>query len=112
VTDGRPAKDREGHDHEDHDRENHDREDHDHEDHGREDHGREDHGREDHDHEGHDQHAGHGVAMFRNRFWLSLALTLPVVFWSDHIQDLLGYTAPVFPGSEWIPAANGWQGCR
>jgi hypothetical protein len=24
--------------------------------------------------------------MFRNRFWLSLALTLPVVFWSDHIK--------------------------
>jgi P-type Cu2+ transporter len=40
--------------------------------------------------------------MFRSRFWLSLVLTLPVVFWSEHIQMLLGYTAPVFPGSQWI----------
>ncbi|HUG98112.1 MAG TPA: heavy metal translocating P-type ATPase, partial [Gammaproteobacteria bacterium] len=40
--------------------------------------------------------------MFRNRFWLSLLLTLPVVFWAKHIQMLLGYTAPAFPGSRWI----------
>jgi Cu2+-exporting ATPase len=40
--------------------------------------------------------------MFRSKFWLSLALTLPVVFWSGHIQMLLGYSAPVFPGSRWI----------
>jgi len=52
-----------------------------------------------HDHGSHDKHAGHSVEMFRQRFWLSLALTLPVVFWSDHIQMLLGYTAPTFPGS-------------
>jgi P-type Cu2+ transporter len=65
-------------------------------------------GQDSHDaHAGHDQHAGHSVAMFRNKFWLSLALTLPVVFWSDHIQELLGYTAPAFPGSEWIPAVLG-----
>lgn len=55
------------------------------------------------DHSGHDQHAGHSVAMFRSKFWLSLALTLPVVFWSEHIQNLIGYTAPSLPGSEWIP---------
>ncbi|MCA1790098.1 MAG: heavy metal translocating P-type ATPase, partial [Thioalkalivibrio sp.] len=54
--------------------------------------------------EGHDKHAGHSVGMFRNKFWFSLALTLPVVFWSEHIQGLLGYTAPVFPGSPFIPA--------
>jgi Cu2+-exporting ATPase len=40
--------------------------------------------------------------MFRSKFWLSLALTLPVVFWSGHIQMLLGYSAPVFAGSRWI----------
>ena len=27
----------------------------------------------------HDKHAGHSVAMFRDRFWLSLLLTIPVV---------------------------------
>ena len=30
----------------------------------------------------HDRHAGHSVAMFRDKFWLSFALTIPVVFWS------------------------------
>ncbi len=53
-------------------------------------------------HSGHDAHAGHSPEMFRDRFWLSLVLTLPVVFWSDHIQELLRYEAPAFPGSEWI----------
>ncbi len=28
----------------------------------------------------HDRHAGHSVAMFRDKFWLSFALTIPVVF--------------------------------
>ena len=59
-------------------------------------------GGEDHGGHDHDAHAGHSVDMFRNRFWLSLLLTLPVVFWSEHIQMLLGYTAPAFPGSGWI----------
>jgi P-type Cu2+ transporter len=62
-------------------------------------------GHADHDDHGghdHDAHAGHSVDMFRNRFWLSLLLTLPVVYWSEHIQMLLGYTAPAFPGSRWI----------
>jgi len=26
---------------------------------------------------GHDRHAGHSVNMFRDKFWLSLALTIP-----------------------------------
>jgi len=53
-------------------------------------------------HRDHDKHAGHSPAMFRDRFWLSLALTVPVVIWSAHIQELLGYQAPAFPGSYWI----------
>jgi Cu2+-exporting ATPase len=56
---------------------------------------------------GHDRHAGHSVAMFRDRFWLSLLLTIPVVIWSMDPQMWLGYTAPTFPGSDWIPAALG-----
>ncbi|MDQ2965474.1 MAG: heavy metal translocating P-type ATPase, partial [Chloroflexota bacterium] len=56
---------------------------------------------------GHDKHAGHSVAMFRDKFWLSLLLTLPVLIWSHDIQDWLGYQAPIFPGSEYIPAALG-----
>ncbi|MDP2329623.1 MAG: cation transporter, partial [Reyranella sp.] len=40
-------------------------------------------------HGNHDKHEGHSPAMFRDRFWLSLALTVPVVIWSAHIQELL-----------------------
>ena len=56
---------------------------------------------------GHDKHAGHSPGMFRDKFWLSLALTLPVVFWSEHVQMLLGYEAPTFPGSTWLGPALG-----
>ncbi len=60
-------------------------------------------------HEGaaHDRHAGHSVAMFRDRFWLSLALTIPVLIWSGDPQHWLGYTAPTFPGSALIPPVFG-----
>ncbi|MBV0925882.1 heavy metal translocating P-type ATPase [Halomicroarcula limicola] len=40
--------------------------------------------------------------MFRRRFWVSLVLSIPVVFFSEFIQDVFGYTAPTFPGSVWI----------
>ena len=38
----------------------------------------------------HGQHAGHSVAMFKNRFWLTLALAVPVVFCSPMFGHLLG----------------------
>ena len=56
---------------------------------------------------GHDTHAGHSVAMFRDKFWLSLVLTIPVVAWSNDPQAWLGYVAPTFPGSAWLPAILG-----
>jgi P-type Cu2+ transporter len=56
---------------------------------------------------GHDRHAGHSVAMFRDKFWLSLVLTIPVVIWSRDPQTWLGYTAPAFPGSDLIPPVLG-----
>src|SRR5581483_4458563 len=58
-------------------------------------------------HASHDRHAGHSVAMFRDKFWLSFSLTVPVVFWSTDVQHWLGYTAPSFPGSKFIPAVLG-----
>jgi P-type Cu2+ transporter len=45
--------------------------------------------------------------MFRDRFWLTLLLTVPAVIWSHDIQQLLGYHAPSFPGSDLIPAVLG-----
>jgi Cu2+-exporting ATPase len=56
---------------------------------------------------GHDTHAGHSPQMFRDRFWLSFALTIPAVLWSEHIQMLLRYRAPAVPGAAWIPAVFG-----
>src|SRR6202167_4340496 len=55
----------------------------------------------------HDRHSGHSVAMFRDKFWLSFALTIPVVVWSTDVQHWLGYTAPSFPGSRFVPAILG-----
>lgn len=52
-------------------------------------------------HEGHDKHAGHSPEMFKNRFWLSLALTLPILYFDPHIQMGLGYEALRFPGVGW-----------
>jgi P-type Cu2+ transporter len=58
-------------------------------------------------HAEHDEHAGHGTVMFRDRFWLSLALTIPTLVWGHMLQRALGYTAPHVPGSAWIPAIFG-----
>ena len=55
----------------------------------------------------HGQHAGHSVAMFRDRFWLTLVLAVPVLFFSPMFAELLGYHPPAFPGSDWIPPALG-----
>ena len=55
----------------------------------------------------HGQHAGHSTAMFKDRFWLTLALSVPVVFFSPMFAHLLGYMPPEFPGSAWIPPALG-----
>ena len=55
----------------------------------------------------HDRHAGHRPQMFRDRFWLAFLLTIPVVLYSHEVQEWLGYTAPAFPGSTWIPPVLG-----
>lgn len=55
----------------------------------------------------HGQHAGHSVAMFKNRFWLTFALAVPVVAFSPMFGQLLGYEPPVFAGSIWISPVLG-----
>ncbi|MEJ2149522.1 MAG: copper-translocating P-type ATPase [Chloroflexota bacterium] len=56
----------------------------------------------------HSGHVGHGVdhtgheIMFRNRFWLSLALTIPILLFSEMLQQWFGFSMPAFPGSQWI----------
>lgn len=57
------------------------------------------------DHLAGDHHA-HMVAEFRRRFWVSLALTLPVLALAPMIQELLGLRqALAFPGDAWLQAA-------
>ena len=55
----------------------------------------------------HDKHAGHSPEMFRQRFWLTLALTIPVVLFSEMVQDWLGFSLPSFPGDSAIPPVLG-----
>jgi Cu2+-exporting ATPase len=45
--------------------------------------------------------------MFRDKFWLSFALTIPTVIWSPEVQHWLGYNAPSFPGARFISAILG-----
>ena len=52
----------------------------------------------------HADHTGH-EQMFRQRFWVSLILTVPVLLFSSGFQELLGFTLPAFPGSQWIAPA-------
>jgi Cu2+-exporting ATPase len=58
-------------------------------------------------HAGHDHHAGHSVAMFRNKFWITLLLTLPALVWGEMIPHALGFTPPAVPGARWIPVIFG-----
>jgi Cu2+-exporting ATPase len=62
---------------------------------------------------GHDEHTGHGHAghggghaghadIFRTRFWISLVLTIPIVLYSEMIQEWLRFDMPDFAGSDLI----------
>jgi Cu2+-exporting ATPase len=53
-------------------------------------------------HAGHDKHEGHTPQMFRQRFWLSLLLTVPILYFDDHFQAWFGYRAPAFAGATWV----------
>src|SRR6266852_128734 len=49
------------------------------------------------------RHAGHSVALFARRFWISLALTVPIVLLSPMIQHWLGLGERLrFPGDQYI----------
>src|SRR5262249_11389775 len=55
----------------------------------------------------HDRHAGHSVAMFRDRFWIALLLTLPTLVRGHMLPAALHYHAPAFPGARWIAPVVG-----
>ena len=62
---------------------------------------------EDKSHQEHNKHEGHKTNIFKLKFWVSLALSIPVVMYSDITQDLLNWQAPQFPGSDFIPFVLG-----
>ncbi|HVH32342.1 MAG TPA: heavy metal translocating P-type ATPase [bacterium] len=47
---------------------------------------------------GPDKHAGHTPRMFRDRLVLSVGLTLPILYYSDQVQQWFGYHPLRFPG--------------
>lgn len=61
-----------------------------------------------HEHGGHDAHAGHGVdhsgheQVFRDRFWVCLLLTIPVIAFSPMLQQWFRFRIPDFPGSQFV----------
>ncbi|ROS76160.1 Cu2+-exporting ATPase [Curtobacterium sp. PhB130] len=75
-----------------------------------------------HDHAGHDAHAEHGghghmhhghgghgdhAAMFRDRFWWSLVLAVPVVAFSTMFADILHYPLPDAAWAGWVSPVLG-----
>ncbi len=52
-------------------------------------------------HEAHADHTGH-ERMFRQKFWVSLLLSIPVLIFSPAIQGWIGYSLPEFTGSSWV----------
>ena len=62
-----------------------------------------------HGHENHashaaktDAHAGHHMPDFLTKFWVVLALSVPIIAYSDLPEQFFGWTAPAFPGSEYL----------
>lgn len=53
------------------------------------------------DHDDHIDHTGH-EDMFRQRFWVCLALSIPVLLFSPAVQGFFGFRMPTFLGSELI----------
>ena len=78
------------------------------------DHSKMDHSKMDHSKMGHSDHggsvpmgmAGHDhhkmmIADFRKRFWVTLALTIPILFLSPMIQEFFGYSF-LLPGNPYV----------
>lgn len=97
---------------ENHEHHNHEKMDHSKMDHSKMKHKKEDHSKMNHgsgEHSGHNP--GHGqmghdhhkmmIADFRKRFWVTLVLTIPILFLSPMIQDFFGYEF-LLPGNPYI----------
>jgi Cu2+-exporting ATPase len=45
--------------------------------------------------------------MFREKFWISLLLTIPTLVWGHMLPNALALSPPRFPGSAWVPPIFG-----
>tara|TARA_R110001632_G_scaffold232806_1_gene374705 strand:- start:72988 stop:75090 length:2103 start_codon:yes stop_codon:yes gene_type:complete len=86
----------------DHSKMNHNKEDHSKMDHSKMNHGNSDHSGHNpgHGHMGHDHHKMM-IADFKKRFWVTLILTVPILFFSSMIQEFFGYDF-LLPGNSYI----------
>jgi Cu2+-exporting ATPase len=72
-----------------------------------------DHGRMRHGGDGaashgdHSTHAGHSVEAFRQRFWIALILSIPVILYSEMVQDWFGFRMPELAGSDLVAPVLG-----
>ncbi len=97
----------ENHEHHNHEEMDHSKMDHSKMKHKKEDHSKMNHGKG--DHSGHNP--GHGqmghdhhkmmIADFRKRFWVTLVLTIPILFFSPMIQEFFGYEF-LLPGNSYV----------
>ncbi len=55
----------------------------------------------------HDTHTGHHAEDFLKKFWVVLALTVPIILYSDLPQAFLDWSAPAFPGSNYLQLVLG-----
>lgn len=53
------------------------------------------------EHASHTDHTGH-EDMFRQRFWVSLLLSIPVLLYTPMLQMWFGFSMPEFFGSQWV----------
>jgi P-type Cu2+ transporter len=60
---------------------------------------------------GHGEHGAHDhgdhAATFRDRFWLTLVLTVPVIYYAEMLREWFGYGVWEFPGHEWLAPVLG-----
>src|SRR6266436_1046120 len=45
-----------------------------------------------------DKHAGHSTNIFKVKFWVNLALSIPLVLYSETTQAIFHWSAHTFPG--------------
>ena len=48
------------------------------------------------------KHAGHHTEDFLKKFWVTLAVTVPIILYSDLPVVFFGWSAPAFPGSNYL----------